>query len=146
MFDEIGLGGWNINKGYIDVDDDDCDDYIDSDEYGEGDDDKDDDDDADDDDNDDDDGGGAFERVSWEGSATSCGKLRPTPLSPTAFTLILLANILRRRRMKMMMNILIANLMMMMNMLTYWGAGVHFSFDVLPFWADQGSCAHKCVC
>ena len=48
MFDEIGLGGWNINKGYIDVDDDDCDDNIDSDEYGEGDDDKDDDDDADD--------------------------------------------------------------------------------------------------
>ena len=74
-----------------------------------------DDDDDDDDDNDDD----GFERVSWEGSATSCGKLRPTPLSPTAFTLILLANILRRRRMKMMMNILIANLMMMMNMLTY---------------------------
>ena len=25
-------------------------------------------------------------------------------------------------------------------------AGVHFSFDVLPSWADQGSCAHKCVC
>ena len=24
-------------------------------------------------------------------------------------------------------------------------AGVHFSFDVLPSWADQGSCAHKCV-
>ena len=76
-----------------------------------------DDDDDDDDDNDDD----GFERVSWEGSATSCGKLRPTPLSPTAFTLILLANILRRRRMKMMMNILIliANIMMMMNILTY---------------------------
>ena len=25
-------------------------------------------------------------------------------------------------------------------------AGVHFSFDVLPFWVDQGSCAHKWVC
>ena len=25
-------------------------------------------------------------------------------------------------------------------------AGVHFSFDVLPSWSDQGSCAHKCVC
>ena len=25
-------------------------------------------------------------------------------------------------------------------------AGVHFSFDVLPSWADQGSRAHKCVC
>ena len=25
-------------------------------------------------------------------------------------------------------------------------SGVHFSFDVLPSWADQGSCAHKCVC
>ena len=25
-------------------------------------------------------------------------------------------------------------------------SGVHFSFDVLPLWADQGSCAHKCVC
>ena len=24
--------------------------------------------------------------------------------------------------------------------------GVHFSFYVLPSWADQGSCAHKCVC
>ena len=24
--------------------------------------------------------------------------------------------------------------------------GVHFSFDVLPSWVDQGSCAHKCVC
>ena len=24
--------------------------------------------------------------------------------------------------------------------------GVHFSLDVLPSWADQGSCAHKCVC
>ena len=24
--------------------------------------------------------------------------------------------------------------------------GVHFSFDVLPSWADHGSCAHKCVC
>ena len=24
--------------------------------------------------------------------------------------------------------------------------GLHFSFDVLPSWADQGSCAHKCVC
>ena len=24
-------------------------------------------------------------------------------------------------------------------------AGVHFSFDVLPFWDEQGSCAHKCV-
>ena len=24
------------------------------------------------------------------------------------------------------------------------GAGVHFSFDVLPTWADWGSCAHKC--
>ena len=38
LFDENGLGGWNINNGYIDVDDDDCDDNIDSDEYGEGDD------------------------------------------------------------------------------------------------------------
>ena len=26
------------------------------------------------------------------------------------------------------------------------GTGVHFLFDVLPSWADQGSCAHKCVC
>ena len=26
------------------------------------------------------------------------------------------------------------------------GPGVHFSFDVLPSWSDQGSCAHKCVC
>ena len=26
------------------------------------------------------------------------------------------------------------------------GPGVHFSFDVLPMGADQGSCAHKCVC
>ena len=25
-------------------------------------------------------------------------------------------------------------------------AGVHFSFDVLPIWDDQGLCAHKCVC
>ena len=25
-------------------------------------------------------------------------------------------------------------------------AGVHFSFDVLPSWADQGSRAHKCIC
>ena len=25
-------------------------------------------------------------------------------------------------------------------------AGVHFSFDVLLSWADQGSRAHKCVC
>ena len=25
-------------------------------------------------------------------------------------------------------------------------ARVHFSFDVLPSWAKQGSCAHKCVC
>ena len=24
--------------------------------------------------------------------------------------------------------------------------GVHFSFEVLPSWADQGSCAYKCVC
>ena len=24
-------------------------------------------------------------------------------------------------------------------------AGVHFSLDVLPMGADQGSCAHKCV-
>ena len=24
--------------------------------------------------------------------------------------------------------------------------GVHFSFYVLPSWADKGSCAHKCVC
>ena len=24
--------------------------------------------------------------------------------------------------------------------------GVHFSFDVLPSRADQGSCAHKCIC
>ena len=24
--------------------------------------------------------------------------------------------------------------------------GVHFSLDVLPSWADRGSCAHKCVC
>ena len=24
--------------------------------------------------------------------------------------------------------------------------GVHFSLDVLPSWADWGSCAHKCVC
>ena len=23
--------------------------------------------------------------------------------------------------------------------------GVHFSFDVLTSWADQGSCAHKCI-
>ena len=28
----------------------------------------------------------------------------------------------------------------------YMLSGVHFSFDVLPSWADQGSCAHKCVC
>ena len=76
-----GLWGWNINKGYIDVDDDDCHDNIDSDEYGEGDDDNDDD---NDDDDDDDDG---FERVSWEGSATSCGKLRPTPLFPDSLHL-----------------------------------------------------------
>ena len=27
-----------------------------------------------------------------------------------------------------------------------WGSGVHFSLDVLPSWADRGSCAHKCVC
>ena len=25
-------------------------------------------------------------------------------------------------------------------------SGVHFLFDVLSSWADQGSCAHKCVC
>ena len=25
-------------------------------------------------------------------------------------------------------------------------SGGHFSFDMLPSWADQGSCAHKCVC
>ena len=24
--------------------------------------------------------------------------------------------------------------------------GVHLSFDVLPSWADQRSCAHKCIC
>ena len=24
--------------------------------------------------------------------------------------------------------------------------GVHFLLDVLPSWADRGSCAHKCVC
>ena len=28
----------------------------------------------------------------------------------------------------------------------YITSGVHFSFDVLSSWADQGSCAHKCVC
>ena len=25
-------------------------------------------------------------------------------------------------------------------------SGLHFSLDVLPSWADRGSCAHKCVC
>ena len=24
--------------------------------------------------------------------------------------------------------------------------GLHFSLDMLPSWADRGSCAHKCVC
>ena len=28
----------------------------------------------------------------------------------------------------------------------YIQTGVHFSLDVLPSWADWGSCAHKCVC
>ena len=27
-----------------------------------------------------------------------------------------------------------------------WLPGVHFLLDVLPSWADRGSCAHKCVC
>ena len=31
-------------------------------------------------------------------------------------------------------------------LLIIWKAGLHFSFDVLLSWTDQGSRAHKCIC